>query len=78
MRARQLKLIITFHTTQEAMAMEKACKQDGLPGRLIPVPGQIHAGCGLSWSTEPGCREEMKVYLEKQKLGYEAMGEFEI
>ena len=43
------KLIITFHTTAEAMAMEEACKARCAQGRLIPVPRSISAGCGLAW-----------------------------
>ena len=43
------KLVITFHTTTEAMAMESACKKENADGRLIPVPRIISAGCGLAW-----------------------------
>ena len=43
------KLVITFHTTTEAMAMESACRKEGADGRLIPVPRVISAGCGLAW-----------------------------
>lgn len=50
MRAKTQRLVITFYTTAEAMALEKFCKAQELPGRLIPVPRQIHAGCGLAWS----------------------------
>lgn len=46
---RQNKLVITFHTTTAAMAMEKVCKECGADGRLIPVPGSISADCGLAW-----------------------------
>lgn len=41
MRKKELKLVVTFHTTTDAMAMEKACKEAGAPGRLIPVPREI-------------------------------------
>lgn len=44
-----MKLVVTFHTTADAMAMEKACKEHVVQGRLIPVPRSISAGCGLSW-----------------------------
>ena len=43
MRKKELKLVVTFHTTTDAMAMEKACKEAGAPGRLIPVPREISA-----------------------------------
>ena len=46
-------LIITFATTTQAMAMEKFCAERKLPGRLIPVPREITAGCGLSWKALP-------------------------
>lgn len=39
MREKKLWLIITFHTTTAAMAMESLCTEKGLAGRLIPVPG---------------------------------------
>lgn len=52
MRKKELKLIIAFHTTADAMAMEKICKETGTPGRLIPVPRVISAGCGLAWCTD--------------------------
>ena len=34
---KELKLVITFHTTTEAMAMEKACKEFGADGRIIVI-----------------------------------------
>lgn len=49
MRKKELKLVVTFHTTADAMAVEKACKEKNVPGRLIPVPRSISAGCGLAW-----------------------------
>ena len=51
------KLVITFHTTTEAMAMERICREQMAPGRLIPVPRQISAGCGLAWCADLGCEE---------------------
>lgn len=48
-KEKKLWLIITFPTTTAAMAMEKLCMEQGLKGRLIPVPREISAGCGMSW-----------------------------
>lgn len=59
MRKKELKLVITFHTTADAMAMEKACKEKDSPGRLIPVPRAISAGCGLAWCAELEHREQL-------------------
>ena len=50
MREKEEKLISTFHTTSAAIAMEKHCKANGLPGRLIPVPRSITSDCGMAWA----------------------------
>ena len=34
-------------------ALERLCRERGLPGRLIPVPREITAGCGLAWKAAP-------------------------
>ena len=34
------KILITFYTTTQAMEMEECCRQEGMPGRLIPVPAE--------------------------------------
>lgn len=76
MRKKENRLIITFHTTSEAIALEKVCKEDGIPGRLIPVPRQISSGCGLSWSAAPDMEEQLKTYMTGRRLTWEAMGEY--
>lgn len=48
-KERSLKRIITFHTTTDAIGFERYCMENGIPGRLIPVPGEISAGCGMCW-----------------------------
>ena len=57
---RQNKLVITFHTTTAAMAMETFCRGRQLPGRLIPVPRSITAGCGVCWAAPVEAREELE------------------
>lgn len=42
-------VVLTFSTTTAAMSMEKKCGEQKIPGRLIPVPREITAGCGLAW-----------------------------
>lgn len=56
-------LIITFATTTQAMAMEKFCMEQNLPGRLIPVPREITAGCGLSWKAQPDEKDRLMTAL---------------
>ena len=68
MRSKSLKLIVTFHTTTAAMAMEKACTAAGLPGRLIPVPREITAGCGMSWKAEPADRASLEAFVSEKGI----------
>lgn len=49
MREKKDYMVLTFHTTTAAMEMEKKCGEQHIPGRLIPVPRAITAGCGLAW-----------------------------
>lgn len=56
-------LVVTFPTTAAAMSCEECCLRRGLPGRMIPVPGEIAAGCGLAWKAAPEAREELAAAL---------------
>lgn len=75
MRKKELKLVVTFHTTADAMAMEKACKENQVPGRLIPVPRSLSAGCGLSWCSDLEEREVVSKAMENAGIEAEAMQE---
>lgn len=75
MRKKELKLVVTFHTTADAMAMEKACKEHNAPGRLIPVPRTISAGCGLSWCANLSDREAIKAVMQEVGIEEEEMHE---
>ena len=73
MREKKDTLVVTFHTTTQAMAVEKYCQQNGLPGRIIPVPREITAGCGLSWKADPADREKLEAALGEAGLGWDRM-----
>ncbi len=75
MRKKELKLVVTFHTTADAMAMEKACKENAVPGRLIPVPRLISAGCGLAWCAGLEDRKAVTDVLGKVGIKEEEMHE---
>ena len=56
------------------MELEAFCKQNGIPGRLIPVPRELSAGCGIAWRMEPdayrqhsGLLAECPVEIEQTK-----------
>ena len=78
MRIKKHKVIITFPTTTAAMAMEKACMEQSVPGRLIPVPREITAGCGMAWSVPPEGWEAAVAAAEKAGVKMEGIFELEI
>ena len=78
MRQKKPTLVITFKTTTQAMAVEKYCLEHNLPGRIIPVPREITAGCGLSWKAEPADQEALTAALTESGLGWQEMHVIEI
>ena len=70
---KEKKLVITFRTTTQAMAMEQACKSEGADGRLIPVPRSISAGCGLAWCAKPESEENLKELMIQYNVTPEAI-----
>ena len=75
MRKKELILVVTFHTTADAMAMEKACKEHQVPGRIIPVPRAISAGCGLSWCADLSDREAIVSMMKEAGIEEEEIHE---
>ena len=53
------RYLLTFYNTSGAIAVEKFCKEHAIPGRLIPVPREISASCGLSWAVPAEKQEEL-------------------
>ena len=68
MRQKEEKCVVTFRTTAAAMEMERACKAEGVPGRLIPVPRTITAGCGMCWAAPREAREAVEDLVVKEHL----------
>lgn len=64
MREKKEYLVLSFQSTAHAMRVEEYCMKHQIAGRLIPVPKDITAGCGLAWRALP---EEEKSLLEAFK-----------
>lgn len=62
MREKKLYRIITFGKTTDAFAFEKRSMTEKIPGRIIPLPVKISAGCGLAWRMT---EEEYEKYSDK-------------
>ena len=75
MRKKTKQLVITFSTTTAAMAMEKRAQEMGIFGRLIPLPSEISAGCGLSWCAELSELEKIKNMMQEAGIEEEEIHE---
>ena len=76
MRSKEPRLVISFHTTAEAMATERLCRQNGLEGKLISVPRSITSDCGIAWSAPPELRQTLESSLDA--AGIEAAGFYQL
>ena len=72
MREKKEKLVVSFLTTTQAMAAEKYCLKNQIPGRIIPLPSEISAECGIAWCTEP--EEEERIRQAINDGGIQAKG----
>ena len=65
LRKKEPRVVATFHTTTAAMQTEQAARAQAVPGRLIPVPRAITAGCGLAWSVPPEAEEALRALFDR-------------
>ena len=67
------RVVFTFRTTTDAMQMESLCKARELGGRMIPVPGEITADCGLAWCAEPELEEALGEALRSAGIPFQGV-----
>ena len=65
--------MVSFPTTAAAMACEELCHGRGLPGRMITVPSQVSAGCGLAWRVLPEERGDIEAALAGAGIPWSGM-----
>ena len=75
MREKTPKVVVTFSATADAMAMKDAATRFGIPGRIIPVPSAISAGCGYAWCAPASEREAVETALAHHALAFDALHE---
>lgn len=72
-RVKSPHAVVAFDTTSDAMAMDAAARTHGLPGRIIPVPSEISAGCGMAWSVPLAQRDELEEGIRAHDLAHEGI-----
>lgn len=66
-------LLLTFAATTAAMVMERLCRERGLTGRLIPVPGSLRSGCGLCWRAPVESRVALEALVTEERLAVDGI-----
>lgn len=69
-RQRTPALVISFQETAQALAAEALFGRLSLPGRIIPLPSRISAGCGLAWKADPGDETVLTAALDENGIGH--------
>ena len=72
---KEKNLYITFYTSAEAMATERACKEKQLSGKLVPVPRALSAGCGISWQCSLDLKDDILKMLSNEDIEFEQIAE---
>lgn len=75
---KERKTVFTFSTTTFALEAERLCRKAGIPGRLIPVPSSITAGCGMAWCAPPERAEDIQALFAREKAAVDGVYELEI
>lgn len=78
MRKKEKALVVTFNTTVAAMEAENYFQEHDLPGRIIPVPPAVKAGCGLAWMSPPDMKEKMVQELKDAGIQWHDMHVMEV
>ena len=73
MRQSREYLVITFSETTDAMAAERLFAELSFPGRIIPIPRQLSAGCGLAFRTEMGMDAQAQDALSRAGIRWKEM-----
>ena len=68
-----MHLVITFHSTAEAMILEQLFKEQYLPGRLIPVPSSLRAGCGLAWMAPAEAADLIITFINQSGIAHDSI-----
>lgn len=78
MLEKKLCLVVSFNKTTDAMAVEDYCLKNNIEGRLIPLPKEISAGCGLAWKCKIDEKARFVKVLQDINIEYDKMSEIVI
>lgn len=66
------ELVFTFASTRDAIRAEQALQREGITPAVMPLPGEIRAGCGLCLRTPPQAYVQASAILRDAGIQTEA------
>lgn len=52
--------------------MRVVASREGLPGRIIPVPRRLSAGCGMAWAVPAECEQAIRDAIKQHGIQFAA------
>jgi len=68
--------LATFHSTHLALKFERTLKNENIDIKIIPVPREISASCGLAGRFLKSDYEKIAKILDENKLEYDLIYEY--
>ena len=68
--------LATFHSTHLALKFERTLNSENIEIKIIPVPREISASCGLAGRFLKSDYERITEMLDKYKLEYDLIYEY--
>ncbi len=68
----QTWLVIAFGSTTAALQMERLANKARIPGKLIPIPRQLSATCGMAFRAEPQYQQQLEQLAQSAGLDVES------
>jgi len=65
--------VISFKSTHDAIKGETLIKREGTEGRLIPLPPEVSAGCGLALRLDPKDLEAVTSLFDAEGVKYDGI-----
>jgi hypothetical protein len=60
--------LATFDTATEALRFERACREERIPGRIVPVPRTLSESCGFACRFPCDDQERVRALIGERDL----------
>lgn len=77
-REKRKQLVISFSDTTAPLRLDVLAQKEPVPGRTIPLPSEISAGCGMAWKAELSDREGLILLMKEKNIRWEAIYELDL